>query len=107
MARFGCETMVNMLGQEVCRDANRASGYYLESDETRRDRLARGDASCPTRAGEMVISGIKVPTCSGKIATHLLPDIHLVNWPYRTYVVMAMAMIILILLGAVAYNTFK
>jgi hypothetical protein len=94
----------NMLGQQVdISNPDTASGYYLATDAAWEALEAAGQNTCPQgmRPGRMVIKGVShegnnyIRTCAGRISQEDMPDIHIVDWPYRIYIDMVLAVLVL------------
>lgn len=103
---------INMQGQEVdISHPDTASGYYLASNEAVAAMNQSGSNLCPEgmRPGRMVIKGIPdpIPTCGGKISQEDMPDIHIVNWRYRIYLNMALALLVVMLVGAIGIKLVR
>lgn len=102
-----------MLGQTLDITNNPASGYYLASNEAVEAMNAEGTNLCPQgmRPGRMVIKGLPnggfIPTCNGQISQQDLPDIHIINWPYRIYVDGVLVACIVALLVAISLKMIR
>jgi hypothetical protein len=109
----------NMLGQDVdITHPDNASGYYLASNDAVDAMNEAGTNLCPDgmRPGRMVIKGLPasfdtpagyIPTCGGKISQEDMPDIHIIDWSYRIYIDMALALLVLILIGAIGLKVIR
>lgn len=88
-----------------------ASGYYIASDNAVEVQNQSGTNLCPNgmRPGRMVIKGIPdpIPTCGGRISQEDMPDIHIVDWRYRVYLNLALAIMVLVLIGAIGIKLMK
>lgn len=109
----------NMLGQDIdVSHPNTASGYYVASNEAVEAMNAAGQNLCPEgmRPGRLVIKGLPetestpggyIRTCGGQISQEDLPDIHVIDWQYRMYLNMALALLVLIMIGAIGLKLVK
>jgi len=99
----GYPMVFDMLGRAVCGNPdNLASAYYLLSDAAIVAANEAGTNMCPDgmRPGLMVIKGAgKISTCAGKINQEDVPDMNIIDWPYRivTDVVLVLAALVLLI----------
>lgn len=87
-----------------------ASGYYLYTDESVAQLSANGMLNCATRPGFVRIKGIPdgtIPTCNGRVTTEMLPDMHIVNWQYRPFLLIALVATALLLAGLTIRNVMR
>lgn len=116
MANYGIGEChgINMLGQSanICHP-DTASGYYLASDEAIAAMDANGTNLCPEgiRPGRMVIKGLPgegfIRTCGGKIVQEDVPDLNIVDWPYRIVADVILLLAIVALIAAIAFKALK
>jgi len=110
---------VNTLGQcvNVCHP-NTASGYYPLSDNAVNAMNEAGTNLCPEgmRPGRMVIKGLPatdstpggyINTCGGKTSQEDMPDVNIIEWRYRIYFNLALAILIVVMLGSITVKIFK
>jgi hypothetical protein len=110
----------NMLGQTVdISHPNTASGYYLATPQAVDAMNEQGTNLCPSnmRPGRMVIKGLPpnptnpeggyINTCGGKISQEDMPDVHIIDHPYRIYIDLVLALLVLVMLAAITVRTLK
>lgn len=110
---------VNAMGQmvNVCNPYT-ASGIYEASDQAVEAMNEAGTNICPSgmRPGRVVIKGLPatdntnegfIRTCGGRIVQEDMPDIHVVNWRYRTHLNLVLAILIVVMLVAVTFKIFR
>ena len=103
-------TVSNMLGQISDENQDLASGYYLYTEES---LIAMQKAGIPNpcgdtnpdgtytglRPGFMVIGEHRVRTCAGNLVENHLPDVVIVDNPWKPFVKYALVAVVVILLA--------
>jgi hypothetical protein len=110
---------IDMLGRSVniCHP-DTASGRYMASDEAVVAMDAAGTNKCAPgmRPGWMRIKGLPATdnnpeglllTCNGVISQEDMPDMNIIDWPYRIVADMLLVMTIALLIGGIALKISK
>jgi len=110
------DIFANVLGQTVdVSHPNTASGVYFASDAAVEAMNESGTNLCPSgmRPTRVVIKGLDfegknyILGCNGQISQEDMPDVRVVDWPYRIYIDLLLVLLVVALATGITFKLLR